>query len=377
MGGQLKKLGLIVNPVAGMGGRVGLKGTDGPAILEQARELGAVPEAPGRAVEALGRLLRLKDTFNLVTYPHDMGENEARRAGFVPTVIGLIEPGRTTGEDTRRAAGDLMDRGVDLLLFAGGDGTARDICTAVGAGLVAVGVPAGVKIHSAVCATTPRSAGDLAALFLEGKVTRVREAEVMDIDEEAFRAGRVSARLYGYLKVPHEAGMVQSLKAGSRGGEESALDGIASEVIDRMEDGRLYVVGPGTTTRAILERLGLPKTLLGVDVAQGGRLVAGDTTESVLLSLLESGPARIVVTPIGGQGFIFGRGNQQISPRVIRKAGVDSIIVVATMGKLVALGGNPLLVDTGASDLNGDLSGYVRVITGYRQEVACKVASYT
>ncbi len=372
----MKRLGLIVNPIAGMGGRVGLKGTDGPEILAKARGLGAVPEAPGRAVEALTRLLLPDRKVSVLTYPGEMGEEEAKAAGFSPEVIGSVTAGRTSGEDTERAAREMAALGVDLILFAGGDGTARNICNAVGAGLPVVGVPAGVKIHSAVYATTPRAAGDLAALFLEGRVSRTREAEVMDIDEDAFREGRISARLHGYLKVPFQVGLVQGLKAGSRGGEESALGGIAFEVVGRMADGALYLVGPGTTTRPILGRLGLPKTLLGVDAVRDGRLVAADASERTILSLLESGPAaRIVVTPIGGQGHILGRGNQQFSPRVIRQVGKDGIIVVATAGKMATLRGCPLLVDTGDAKLDDQLRGYVRVITGFRQELVYRVAS--
>lgn len=373
---RVKRLGLIVNPVAGMGGRVGLKGTDGPEVLAQASELGARPEAPGRAIEALARLARLGDKILVFSYPGEMGEDEARSAGLAPVVIGSIVPGRTTGLDTERAAREMADLGVDLLLFAGGDGTARNVCAALGTGVPVVGIPAGVKIHSAVYATGPRNAGDLAALFLEGKVSRTREAEVMDIDEVAFREGRVSARLFGYLTVPVQAGMVQALKAASSGGEERALDGIAAEIVDRMEDGGLYLVGPGTTTRAILQRLGLAKTLLGVDAVQSGRLVASDANERALLTLLDGGaPGRIVVTPIGGQGFVFGRGNQQLSPRVIRKVGREGIVVVATAGKMASLGGGPLLVDTGDSRLDDELAGYVRVLTGYRRELVYRVAS--
>jgi len=375
---RVKRLGLIVNPVAGMGGRVGLKGTDGPEVLAQASELGAKPEAPGRAIEALVRLARLSDKVLVFSYPGEMGEDEARSAGLEPVVIGSIVPGRTTGADTERAAREMAALGVDLLLFAGGDGTARNVCAAWGAGVPVVGIPAGVKIHSAVYATGPRSAGDLAALFLEGKVSRTREAEVMDIDEAAFREGRVSGRLFGYLTVPVQAGMNQALKAASRGGEERALDGIAAEIVDRMKDGGLYLVGPGTTTRAVFQRLGLAKTLLGVDAVQSGRLVASDANERALLTLLAGGTSgRIVVTPIGGQGFVFGRGNQQLSPGVIHKVGREGIIVVATAGKMASLGGNPLLVDTGDSRLDDELGGYVRVLTGYRRELVYRVASST
>ena len=382
-----KRLGLIVNPVAGIGGRVGLKGSDGTEIQKKARELGAVPEALNRAVEALERV-RPVDDLQIITYPGEMGEDAARASGFAPTVIGSIRRGETTAEDTRNAARDMQGLGVDLVLFAGGDGTARDVYSAIGEGSdvadgyirrirLVLGIPAGVKIHSAVFATNPRSAGDLALLVLQGRASGRREAEVMDIDEEAFRQGIVAARLYGYLNIPFQRRLVQGLKTASDPGEKVATEAIAWEVVDGMDDDGyryLYIIGPGTTTRAIASRLGVPKTLLGVDVVRGGELVAADANESQLLALLEERLAKVVVTPIGGQGYIFGRGNQQISPRVIRKVGKEHVIVVSTAAKIQALGGRPLLVDTGDREVDRMLSGYIRVVTGYREQAVYRVS---
>lgn len=385
-----KRLGLIVNPVAGIGGRVGLKGSDGTEIQQKAWELGAVPEALNRAVEALERIKPVDD-LQIITYPGEMGEDAARASGFVPTVIGSIQRGETTAEDTRNAAQDMQGLGVDLVLFAGGDGTARDIAdeyvrySAIGEGpdvadgyirriRLVLGIPAGVKIHSAVFATNPRSAGDLALLVLQGRASGRREAEVMDIDEEAFRQGIVAARLYGYLNIPFQRRLVQGLKTASDPGEKAATEAIAWEVVDGMDGETLYIIGPGTTTRAIAARLGVPKTLLGVDVVRGGELVAADANESQLLALLEERLAKIVVTPIGGQGYIFGRGNQQISPRVIEQVGKEHIIVVSTAAKIQGLGGRPLLVDTGDREVDRMLSGYIRVVTGYREQAVYRVS---
>ena len=368
-----KRLGLIVNPVAGLGGRVGLKGSDGSAIQKKALELGATPEALQRAIQALERV-EPGDNLEIITYPGEMGEDAARACGFAPTVIGSIAPGETTPEDTQRAAGEMLRLHVDLLLFAGGDGTARDICNAVGEGIPVLGIPAGVKIHSAVFATNPRSAGDLAVLYLRGSVSSLREAEVVDIDEEAFRQGSVAARLYGYLKIPFQRRLVQGLKAASSPGEQASLDAIACDVVGRMEDNCLYVIGPGTTTRAIASRLGLNKTLIGVDVICNGKLVAADVNESQLLRLLEGRKAKVIVTPIGGQGYIFGRGNQQISPSVIKKVGKQNVIVVSTADKIHSLRGRPFLVDTGDVAVDQMLSGYVRVVTGYNEQIIYKVS---
>lgn len=561
------KLGLIINPIAGMGGKVGLKGTDGKHILKRAIQLGARPEAPKRALVALEVLAPMRDEFQLLTYPLNMGENQARAVGIEPVVLGSkpVESGKqvesagqeystdestygTTFQDTENAARDMLKAGVDLILFAGGDGTARNIYNAVGDEVAVLGIPAGVKIHSPVYATNPRSAGRLAAKFLKGEVTTVREAEVMDIDEEAFRKGRVTPKLYGYLRVPYEERLVQNLKSGSPESEAAAIDGIADRVIEEMEPDVAYIIGPGTTTRPIMEKLGLEATLLGVDVVLNGKLLAADASEDDLLRILNeisatgcdradevetgseggsegefesgsgttdfdemdslgAGPetigcdeadncgvgweaagcdeadrsgvagvtadepeqgilmkaragtedgtiaatianarlgskeatrmetlaetdietragirrsgagvgaktvtktatkaatkavtktatkaattantqeiedetltrakrAHIIVTIIGGQGYVFGRGNQQLSPEVIRRVGIDNIRIVATRQKLNALDRRPLLVDTGDEDLNRMLSGYVRVLASYDREIMYRI----
>jgi predicted polyphosphate/ATP-dependent NAD kinase len=271
----------------------------------------------------------------------------------------------------------MRDIGVDLLLFAGGDGTARNIYDAVGVDVPALGIPAGVKIHSAVYATTPAAAGDLAALFFrpQARGIELREAEVMDIDEDAFRENRLSAHLYGYLRVPYQRNLVQSAKAGAAGSDTAALEGIASEVVNGMQPGRLYVIGPGTTTRGIMRILELPDTLLGVDVVCDRRVVASDVNETDLLRLTAETPATVVVTAIGGQGHIFGRGNQQISPRVLRRVGLGNIVVVATHQKLLALEERPLLVDTGDDELNADLCGYRKVVTNLNESTVYPVST--
>jgi predicted polyphosphate/ATP-dependent NAD kinase len=366
-------LGLIVNPVAGIGGRVGLKGSDGEEIQRRALALGAVPQSSNRATQALERF-ESTEGLELITYPDEMGENAAKVCGFEPTVIGAIDPGETTAQDTRSAAKVMRQMGVDLLLFAGGDGTARDVYSAVGVALPALGIPAGVKIHSAVYARNPTSAGDLAQSYLQGRVSTLREAEVMDIDEEAFRRGIVSPKLYGYLEVPFETRLVQSLKTPSRPGERGAMAAIAADVVSRMEHGWLYIIGPGTTTREIARRLGLDKTLIGVDVVADGQLVAMDVNESQLLRLIEGRRARIIVTPIGGQGCIFGRGNQQISPQVIAKVGRNNIIVVSTTEKIHSLHGRSLWVDTGDREADAMLTGHVRVVTGIGERTVYRVS---
>ena len=370
----MKKLGFLVNPVAGLGGRVGLKGSDGTEIIRKARELGAVPQSSCRAVQALGVLSRIKDRIAVTTYPAEMGEDAARECGLLPDVIGAIPKGATTAEDTVRAAREMEDHGVDLILFAGGDGTARDIYKAIGQRVPALGIPAGVKIHSGVYAVTPRHAGEVAVRFLEGKLT-VHDAEVMDIDEDAFRRGTVTARLLGYLQTPEDRCFVQRAKAGSVRLEKEALQGITADVVGNMKPGWLYLVGPGTTTRGILSELGLRNTLLGVDVVLDKRLIASDANESELARLIADRQAMVVLSVIGGQGYLLGRGNQQLSPAVIRKVGKEQVIVVASKEKLVSLAGRPLLVDTGDEELDRMLSGYVKVTTGFQEYCMYKVGA--
>jgi predicted polyphosphate/ATP-dependent NAD kinase len=312
----------------------------------------------------------------ILTYPGEMGEDAARACGFGPIVIGSIEPGATTAQDTREAARKMLNLNVDLILFAGGDGTARDLYQAVGLALPVLGIPAGVKIHSAVYATHPRRAGELAALYLQDRRAGLREAEVMDIDEDAFRRNALSVRLYGYLKIPFRPSLVQSQKMPSVG-EGASAAAIAEEIVGQMKDGILYIIGPGTTTRAITDELGLEKTLLGVDVILDRKLIARDVNETQLLALLDAQAedrARIIVTPIGGQGYIIGRGNQQISPKVIEAVGRENIMVVSTPDKLHALGTQPLLVDTGDQAVDGMLSGYTTVVTGYNERAVRKVS---
>jgi predicted polyphosphate/ATP-dependent NAD kinase len=370
-----KMLGFIVNPVAGLGGRVGLKGSDGPVIQQRARELGAVPEAQDRAAEAMRMLKKLaSDLEKVVTYPGEMGENVAVRCGFSPIIIGDIRNGKTTAADTWRAVHEMLALGVDLILFAGGDGTARNICDAVGVAVPAIGIPAGVKIHSGVFGINPASAGEIAAHFLRDEIHTLREAEVMDIDEVAYRQGIVSPRLFGYLQIPYQRRLVQARKSPNPVSEDAALHAIALDVIDNMDED-YYIVGPGTTTRPILTNLGLRKTLIGVDVVCGQKLVIADANETSLLELLENHAAKVVVTPIGGQGYIFGRGNQQISPKVLSRIGFDNIIVISAPEKILSLSGRPLLVDTGDYEIDRALSRHIKIVTGYGERIVYPIAS--
>ncbi|MGB9853433.1 MAG: ATP-NAD kinase family protein [Candidatus Bathyarchaeales archaeon] len=364
---SVKTVGFIVNPVAGMGGTVGLKGTDGKAILEKAITLGAKPVAPARAESFLSRLKPLKGRIRLITGAGSMGEDEAKNCGFSCTIIGKCKK-ETSAEDTVEVAKRIKEMNVDLLVFCGGDGTARDIFKAVNTNMPVLGVPTGVKMHSAVFAVNPCAAAKIAIEFLfEG--LPLKEAEVMDVDEEAFRKGRVSAELYGYMLVPYEPFLIQGFKIASPKTESELHNqaAIAIYIIENMEPNVLYVVGPGTTTRTIGDLLDADKTLLGVDLFYNKQLIAKDVNEKQILEKISGKKAKIIVTPIGGQGFIFGRGNQQISPKVIQQVGIDNIIVVATKSKLENL--KSLRVDTGDPSLDEELrKSQFKIIIDYKME---------
>jgi len=356
------KVGLLVNPIAGMGGSVGLKGTDSAEVLAEAVRRGAVPLAPARAAEALRSAGEL-DNFEFYTAGGAMGEDVLK--GFVDRMVVVYTPADGTDHgDTEAAARALVAAGVEVILFAGGDGTARDILDAVGESVPVIGIPSGVKMHSAVFANTPGDAGRLLRRFLiDGLPTH--RAEVMDIDEAEVRRGRISARLYGTLLTPEDPGLLQPFKLILGGGtEEEHKEAIAQYLRVNMRPGVLYILGPGSTVEAVGRALGIDKTLLGVDAVLDGRQVAKDADERTLLRLLDQHQeARIVVSPIGAQGFIFGRGNQQISATVIRKVGVRNVVILATPQKLKET--RELKVDTGDQQLDEELRGYGKVVIGY------------
>jgi predicted polyphosphate/ATP-dependent NAD kinase len=365
LGDRSKKIvGFIVNPIAGMGGAVGLKGTDGKEILEKAITLGAKPVAPARAETFLSELGKLNNNIDLIVGAGLMGENEAKNHNFNHIVFGEQKED-TRPEDTIEAAKGISTEGVDLLIFCGGDGTARDVLNGIDGQLPVLGVPTGVKMHSAVFAVDPRAAARITSKFLKEQLP-LWEAEVMDINEEAFRQGRVSAKLHGYLLSPYEPHLIQVAKMASpiNKSELQNQAAIAIYIIETMVDEVIYIVSTGTTTRTIGDILDEKKTLLGVDIFINKKIIAKDVNEKKILEIIGDKPAKIVVTPIGGQGFIFGRGNQQISPEVIKKVGKENIIVVATQNKIKNL--THLKVDTGDEELDSAFRGTINVITDYK-----------
>ena len=353
-------LGLIVNPVAGMGGPVGLKGTDGADVVARALQLGATPRAPERAAEALLELAPVRERLTILTASGAMGEDAALAAGFEITRV-HDAAAASTSADTVAAAVAMAAADARFILFCGGDGTARDIERAIGERIPVIGVPAGVKMHSGVFATSPRTAGRLARSLIETATDiRSRSAEVMDIDEDDCRRNRLSARLYGHLAVPVDRGALQSPKRSGYAGDEPAVAAAAAAVAGELEPGVAYVVGPGRSAKAVLSALGLDGTLLGVDLVIDGALAGRDLSGSALHEACGGRPVRIVSGITGGQGFLFGRGNQQIAPGIIRRAGRDGLIVIAGRDKLASLALGRILLDTGDRALDAELSGFVR-----------------
>lgn len=372
------RIGLIINPVAGLGGAVALKGSDNVAGL--ALERGAKAKANVRAQQALKILTPYKSDLVVVTAPKLMGESLCQSLGFSHRVVDFDDADRldqqlltSTEQHTLNAAKAILALDIDLLVFVGGDGTARNIYSAVGDNFPVLGIPAGVKIHSGVYAVTPSAAGKVLELLITNQLVTLMEADVMDIDEQLFRTGVVKAKRYGEMQVPAELRYMQAVKMGGKESDELVLTDIAADVIRQMDD-ELFVIGSGSTTAFLMAELALENTLLGVDLVLDQALVANDVTEAQLLSQIANHPqVKLVVTLIGGQGHVFGRGNQQLSPAVIRAIGKENIIVIATKTKLEALNNRPLIVDTGDSALDNELGGYIKITTGYNDYVMYQI----
>ncbi len=369
---NMAKLGFLVNPVAGMGGTVGLKGTDGQRILAEAKRKGARPISPERGREFLQRLASLDKNSQLIVAPGPMGADSAKAAEVRFETLGRIGM-KTTAKDTIRISNQMRKRKVDLLVFCGGDGTAKDIITGVGDDLPVLGVPSGVKVYSSVFAISASAAAETAAQFVAGGLP-TRKGEVLDIDEKLYRKNRLSVKLVGYLTTPDSGFLIQGSKSPTRDSEAEELVSVAKYVVEEMDPQTAYVLGPGTTVEAIGKRIGVAKTLLGVDVVKpDGTVLGRDVDESQLLQLAVKFKLKIIVSPIGGQGFLFGRGNQQISPRVLGLVGIENLILVASRTKIEMLQPRKLLVDTGDPEMDKKLRGYRRVVTGYMEEMVLKV----
>ncbi|WP_348789475.1 NAD(+)/NADH kinase [Leifsonia sp. NPDC080035] len=359
----MNAIGFVVNPVAGLGGPTGLAGSDGVEVQREALRRGGRARAGERAAEALRVLAASRPGAVVITAADALGEDAVRAAGLTPRVVYASGHTPTTPDDTARAVAAIHAAGASLVLFAGGDGTARDVARGLSPGAPMLGIPAGVKMYSGCFAVGPAAAGTLAADWLAHPVTTAT-AEVLDLDEDAMRAGRPDPRLFALVEVPAAPGRTQARKAATPASAREAVRSAAAGAVARMRPGVRYLLGPGGTTAEVGRVLGLDTSPLGVDVIEDGVLLGRDVTEAQALAAVEGRPAQAVVTVIGGQGFLLGRGNQQLSARVIAALGAHPLLVVATEQKLIDLAGRPLLVDTGDPRLDMRLAGHVLVVTG-------------
>ncbi|MBN1330449.1 MAG: ATP-NAD kinase family protein [Candidatus Heimdallarchaeota archaeon] len=366
--------GFIINPIAGVGGRIGLKGSDDTDQIWTKIESGEGKKVSNeRAQRFLTTISDIKDDIKFLCYRKEMGENILLEMGFSYEVLGINDNIRSTREDTKKAAMEMLEKGVKLIVFVGGDGTACDMYEAIQDKIPLLAVPSGVKMHSACFALNPEIAGLIFKQFNEGQLN-LTHSEVMDIDEEAFRAGRLSAELKGMIIIPYLKAAFQGGKIASPASFDEKHDQlyIAQRISEDMNRDTLYLLGSGSTCKAVADFMQLDKTLLGIDAIYNRQIIALDLNESKILELLDKYPkTKIIVTVIGNQGFIFGRGNQQFSPAVIRKVGTKNIILIATVSKLEKT--EKLRVDTGDLKLDKELQGFIRVITSYHEDILMRI----
>jgi len=366
------KIGFIVNPIAGMGGRVGLKGTDGLSVLKEAVTKGAKPIAPKRATEFM---LKLKENMRetrieVLTCPGIMGEKEAKDASLCFRIVPMNIGKETSAEDTKAAVKLFLMAEVDLIVFVGGDGTAKDIFDAMKgcSNRPVLGVPSGVKMYSGIFAVNLSDAVDVVLAFA-GKQAEIAEFEIMDADEKAIRRDTFSVKLHGFLRAPFIPARMQGTKLVSPEtvDEVESQTAIARFIVEEMKPRATYILGPGTTVKRIAELLGVEKTVLGVDIYKNRNIILDVDEERILREAEDWQNIWIILSPIGRQGILLGRGNQQISPAIIKRVGKERITIAATKNKLQSIDGGVLRVDTGDAEVDKTLRGYIKVVTDYRE----------
>lgn len=374
------KIGLIINPWAGLGGTVALKGSDGIQIRNEAIKRGAKQRAMEKTLVALKSFVDHSSLQQLDVYWYCPSESmgatalEELNTNNV-TVMDVKLPDQTESTHTKLAAKWLKETDVDLILFAGGDGTARDICDVIGTTIPVLGIPAGVKIHSGVFAVTPHAAGEVLAGLVDGRITRLQIEEVKDIDEEAFRNNQVKSKYYGEMNIPVAGEFMQHVKVGGIESEPLVMNEICEWLQEQMQEGVCYLVGSGKTTAQLMEYMSVSNTLLGVDAVINGQLIQADCTARDISELQSNYDCKAILSIIGGQGHIFGRGNAQFNPDIIRKLGKKNILIIGTKAKLKSLEGRPLYVDTSDPKLDKKMAGLITLITGYNDELIYPVVA--
>ena len=359
------KLGLVINPIAGMGGKTGLKGSDGSNTLKKALSLGAKKESAIRAEQALLPLKFMINKFSLITCSAEMGEKPCKKIGLKTEYILDIDKKITTGIDTIKAVKIMARKQVSLILFSGGDGTACDIFYALQDKIPILGIPAGVKMHSSVFGTSPNAVGSLVSRIISNHSDTfpTSTAEIMDLDEDMRRYDQIRTRLIGYATIPSDKFLVQNPKSYVQLNDEESINGISEYLENKLDKEATYIVGPGRTTQNFLNRIGVSGTLLGVDVLKGRKLIGRDVNSRELEILTRDGFLYIISGIIGGQGFLFGRGNQQITAEIIQRVKKENILIIASTKKIYELPRQCILIDTGNQKLDNELAGYVKVQT--------------
>ena len=372
-------LGLIINPISGMGGSVGLKGTDGKDILMKSIELGAKPNALNRTKELLKELEPLKSKLKFITCPGYMGAKVLKEMEFEydtihhPIFENVENIYETTSEHTKISAKLMKDlEDLQLIIFVGGDGTARDILSSIDKNKPGLGIPSGVKIYSSVFSINPKSAGSIIMQYL-WEESALKESEVLDIDEEQYRKGNLVSKLYGYLLTPFNPDFSQLSKMGTPNSDLNNQERIAKRVIEEMKKDVLYLIGPGTTTKAITNALNLEKTVLGIDLLLNNHIIAFDLNENQILKSIKGKKTKIIVSLIGRQGFLFGRGNLQFTPQILKIIGPENIIIISTRFKLQTIPNQILRLDTRDPQLDKKMKGLYKIIVDYDEIKICRV----
>ena len=379
------RLGLVVNPDAGLGGKLGYKGSDGRA--KEARNAGAIDRSGPRMNEALANLDELLSSSlnrtsakpTIVCYSGRMGNTWLTKTNSFDLEIIGETPVETSADDTIRLVDDLIDAGIDGILYAGGDGTTRDIANALkisesngkteATKTPLIGVPAGVKMHSGCFATTPKAAAEVTLAFILGDLM-VAITEIMDLDEEVYLKGEWRVRMYAEAYTPSSPKYMQGAKEQvERESEAETIEGMADHVKNLIDDddSLMVVFGSGGTMRQIGKHLGYELTLLGIDIYENGN-IHNDLNEQGLLDLIKNhtGKVQLLLSPMGGQGFLIGRGNLQLSADVLREIGIENILGIATPAKLLGL--SSVRIDTGDATLDAEFQTrkFIKLLQGYR-----------
>ena len=393
------RVGIIVNPDAGLGGHLGFKGSDGRA--EEARAAGAQDRSGPRmqqCVEKLSQLLgsslnRQGEEIEFVCWSGRMGSSWIGQTAA--TIIGE-SPLSTSAQDTASLVKQLVDSEVDLILYAGGDGTTRDIVKTLesigesASKTAIVGVPGGVKMHSGCFATTPKAGAEVVLAYHLGDL-RIGITEVMDLDEEVYQTGVWKVRMYGEAWTPSSPRFMQGAKEQvERASEEDTIEALAEHIKTLVVDNNdlMIVWGSGGTLNRMGKHCGHDLTLLGIDVESsspdGGskRILDLDLNEQGLLDIIgqhsdsdgKTKPILLLLSPMGGQGFLIGRGNLQLSPDVLRGIGIENILGVATPSKLIGL--SNVRIDTGDTTLDEMFheKRFIKILQGFRTTRLIRIA---